>query len=77
VSQNDCNRISDLDRAQAWQTGITDAGYSMRQIEGERGFKNSARRKTKSAFGGVLNIKDREKVMENVATHEDWKVCFR
>ena len=26
--------------------------------------------------GGVLIIKDREEVMENVATHEDWKVCF-
>ena len=26
--------------------------------------------------GGVLIIKDREKVMENVATHENWKVCF-
>jgi RNA polymerase sigma-70 factor (ECF subfamily) len=23
-----------------------------------------------------LIIKDREKVMDNVATHEDWKVCF-
>jgi RNA polymerase sigma-70 factor (ECF subfamily) len=23
-----------------------------------------------------LIIKDREEVMENVATHEDWKVCF-
>jgi RNA polymerase sigma factor (sigma-70 family) len=23
-----------------------------------------------------LNYKDREEVMENVATHEDWKVCF-
>jgi len=23
-------------RAQSWQTGITDAGYSMRQIRGER-----------------------------------------
>ena len=31
---------------------------------------------TKSEFGGVLNIKDREEVMENVATDESWKVCF-
>src|ERR1700737_4725607 len=23
-----------------------------------------------------LDYKDREEVMENVATHEDWKVCF-
>ena len=26
--------------------------------------------------GGVLIIKDREKVMENVATDENWKTCF-
>jgi len=26
--------------------------------------------------GGVLIIKDREKVMENVATDENWKNCF-
>jgi RNA polymerase sigma-70 factor, ECF subfamily len=31
---------------------------------------------TKSAVGGVSIIKDREKVMENVATDEEWKVCF-
>jgi RNA polymerase sigma-70 factor, ECF subfamily len=26
--------------------------------------------------GGVSIIKDREKVMENVATDENWKICF-
>src|SRR5437588_8470372 len=26
--------------------------------------------------GGVSFIKDREKVMENVATDENWKICF-
>jgi RNA polymerase sigma-70 factor (ECF subfamily) len=26
--------------------------------------------------GRRLDYKDREEVMENVATHEDWKVCF-
>jgi RNA polymerase sigma-70 factor (ECF subfamily) len=31
---------------------------------------------TKTGFGGVLIIKDREKVMENVATDENWKNCF-
>jgi len=31
---------------------------------------------TKTGFGGVLIIKDREKVMENVATDENWKTCF-
>jgi RNA polymerase sigma-70 factor (ECF subfamily) len=31
---------------------------------------------TKPAFGGVSIVKDREKVMENVATHEDWKTVF-
>jgi len=33
-------------------------------------------RQTKSAVGGVFIMKDRGKVMENVATHEDWKVCL-
>jgi RNA polymerase sigma-70 factor (ECF subfamily) len=27
-------------------------------------------------FGGVSLLKDRKEVMENVVTHEDWKVCF-
>src|SRR5213595_3411896 len=27
-------------------------------------------------IGGVLIIKDREKVMENVATDDNWKTCF-
>jgi RNA polymerase sigma-70 factor, ECF subfamily len=27
-------------------------------------------------FGGVFNMKDREEVMDNVASHEDWRVCF-
>src|SRR5216117_2906597 len=31
---------------------------------------------TKSEFGGVLIIKDREEVMENVAIDEHWKACF-
>src|ERR1700758_5134268 len=26
--------------------------------------------------GGVSIIKDREKVMENVATDDNWKICF-
>src|SRR4051812_48750041 len=32
--------------------------------------------KTNSAFGDVSNMKDREEVMDNVTTHEDWRVCF-
>jgi RNA polymerase sigma-70 factor, ECF subfamily len=31
---------------------------------------------TKTAVGGVSFIKDREKVMQNVATDENWKTCF-
>jgi RNA polymerase sigma-70 factor (ECF subfamily) len=31
---------------------------------------------TKYAVGGVSLLKDRKEVMENVVTHEDWKVCF-
>ena len=31
---------------------------------------------TKRAVGGVSIIKDREKVMEDVATDEHWKTCF-
>jgi RNA polymerase sigma-70 factor (ECF subfamily) len=30
----------------------------------------------KPVVGGVLLMKDREKVMENVVTHEDWKTVF-
>lgn len=30
----------------------------------------------KPIFGGVSFMKDREKVMENVATHENWKTVF-
>ena len=38
--------------------------------------KNLPELETKTEFGGVLIIKDREKVMENVATDENWKTCF-
>jgi len=31
---------------------------------------------TKPAFGGVSNLKDREEVMEQRRTDEDWKNCF-
>ena len=31
---------------------------------------------TKTEFGGVLIMKDREEVMENVATHDNWRSCF-
>jgi RNA polymerase sigma-70 factor (ECF subfamily) len=40
------------------------------------GKKKSAGHQTKTAVGGVLIIKDREKVMENVAIDENWKTCF-
>src|SRR5207244_3438375 len=38
--------------------------------------KNLPELETKTGFGGVLIIKAREKVMENVATDENWKTCF-
>jgi RNA polymerase sigma-70 factor (ECF subfamily) len=38
--------------------------------------KNVPSAQTKTSFGGVSLLKDRKEVMENVATHEDWKVCF-
>ena len=31
---------------------------------------------TKSGVGGVLVVEDREEVMENVRTHENWQTCF-
>ncbi|MGH8101179.1 MAG: RNA polymerase sigma factor [Chthoniobacterales bacterium] len=31
---------------------------------------------TKTEFGGVWNMKDREEVMENVATHDNWRSCI-
>jgi RNA polymerase sigma-70 factor, ECF subfamily len=31
---------------------------------------------TKTEFGGVSIMKDREEVMENVATHDNWRSCF-
>ncbi|HJT45860.1 MAG TPA: sigma-70 family RNA polymerase sigma factor [Chthoniobacterales bacterium] len=38
--------------------------------------KKSAAGETKTLVGDVLIIKDREEVMENVATDENWKTCF-
>src|SRR5690349_8527602 len=38
--------------------------------------KKSAAGETKTPVGAVLIIKDREKVMQNVATDENWKTCF-
>ncbi len=38
--------------------------------------KKSAAGETKTPVGAVLIIKDREEVMENVATDENWKTCF-
>ena len=41
-----------------------------------QGKKKPSGEETKTAVGGVLIIKDREEVMENVATDENWKTCF-
>src|SRR5262245_9259403 len=38
--------------------------------------ENSERPQTKSPLGGVLKVKDREKVMEPIASHENWRNCF-
>jgi RNA polymerase sigma-70 factor (ECF subfamily) len=49
------------------------------RVNGELGvrcFQILLRMQTKPEVGGVLIMKDREEVMENVATHENWRSCF-
>jgi RNA polymerase sigma-70 factor (ECF subfamily) len=43
---------------------------------GSDGQGKTQRPETKTAVGAVLIIKDREEVMENAATDENWKTCF-